>query len=180
MLKHFRSLNLTQENYLIYFESYLQKTTNKIVSFCINVQRLDVVDDCTKRHWIVSRKDQDFYTLKAKLVEFHGENEFNDASLPSRKAGSSLEIRMKKYEEFLTKLLQKPSLRGSDLLFSFLTAEEDFTVLMATSAQNVQDLGNIYQSVAHKLRKEKGQHLDSFMGTFLSSTGKSKSGYFIF
>jgi sorting nexin-14 len=83
---------------------------------------------------------------------------------------------MNKYEEFLTKLLQKPSLRGSDLLFSFLTAEEDFTVLIATSAQTAQDFGNIYQSVAHKLRKEKGQHLDSFMGTFLLSTGKNKSG----
>jgi hypothetical protein len=92
------------------------------------------------------------------------------------RAGSSLEVRMNKYEEFLTKLLQKPSLRGSDLLFSFLTAEEDFTVLIATSAQTAQDFGNIYQSVAHKLRKEKGQHLDSFMGTFLLSTGKNKSG----
>lgn len=58
--------------------------SNKIVSFFINVQRLDVVDDCTKRHWIVLRKDQDFYTLKAKLVEFHGENEFCDVSLPQK------------------------------------------------------------------------------------------------
>ncbi|XP_966626.3 sorting nexin-14 isoform X1 [Tribolium castaneum] len=154
------------------------QTNNKVVSFCINVQRLDVVEDVTKRHWIVLRKDQDFYTLKAKLVEFHGENEISDTPLPSRKAGSSIEVRMKKYEEFLTKLLQKPLLRGSDLLFSFLTAEEDFTVLIATSTQNAQDFGNIYQSVAHKLRKEKGQHLDPFMGTFLLSTGKTKSGKF--
>lgn len=39
----------------------------------------------------------------------------------------------------------------------------------------VSDLGNIYQSVAHKLRKEKGQHLDSFMNTFLHSTENEKS-----
>jgi hypothetical protein len=43
------------------------------------------VDDCSKRHWIVLRKDQDFYTLKAKLVEFHGDGEISDTSLPSRK-----------------------------------------------------------------------------------------------
>lgn len=49
------------------------------------MQRLDVVEDGSKRHWIVLRKDQDFYTLKAKLVEFHGENEISDTPLPSRK-----------------------------------------------------------------------------------------------
>ncbi|RZB40834.1 sorting nexin-14-like [Asbolus verrucosus] len=168
----FRDLSAWRVSILSY------QTTNKIVSFCINVQRLDVVDDCNKRHWVVLRKDQDFYTLKAKLVEFHGESEICDSPLPSRKAGSSIDVRMKKYEEFLKRLLQKPSLRGSDLLYSFLTAEEDFTILIATSAQNAQDIGNIYQSVAHKLRKEKGQHLDSFMNTFLLSTGKTKPGKF--
>lgn len=82
---------------------------------------------------------------------------------------------MAKYEDFLKRLLQKPSLRGSDLLHTFLTAEDDFTVVISTSTQ-IQDIGNIYQSVAHKLRKEKGQHLDSFMSTFLLSTGKTKTG----
>lgn len=95
------------------------------------------------------------------------------------RAGSSIDVRMKKYEEFLKRLLQKPSLRGSDLLFSFLTVEEDFTSLII-NAQNPQDLGNIYHSVAHKLRKEKGQHLDSFMSTFLASTGKTKPGFVSF
>lgn len=32
------------------------------------------------------------------------------------------------------------------------------------------DIGVLYQSMAHKLRKEKGQHLDKFMSTFLAST----------
>lgn len=90
------------------------------------------------------------------------------------RAGSSIDIRMVKYEEFLKKLLQKPTLRSSDLLYSFLTTEDDFTIFIATSAPNIQDFGNIYQSVAHKLRKEKGQHLDSFMSAFLNSTGKTR------
>lgn len=71
----------------------------------------------------------------------------------------------------MKKLLQKPALRGSDLLHSFLTTEEDFTLFITMNASNIQDIGNIYQSVAYKLRKEKGQHLDTFMAAFLKSTG---------
>lgn len=59
----------------------------------------------------------------------------------------------------------------------FLTLEQEEFTVMATSAVPIGDLGNIYQSVAHKLRKEKGQHLDSFMHTFLASTGKIKQKY---
>lgn len=81
---------------------------------------------------------------------------------------------MAKYEEFLRRLLQKPTLRGSDLLHSFLTTEEDFTIYIATNASNIQDIGNIYQSVAYKLRKEKGQNLDSFMTSFLNSVRESQ------
>lgn len=85
-----------------------------------------------------------------------------------------METRRTKYEHFLQSLLQKPSLRGSDLLHTFLTSDQDFTYIVTASVPVVEDLGNIYQSVAFKLRKEKGQHLDSFMNTFLASTGKSK------
>ncbi|KRT81497.1 hypothetical protein AMK59_5264 [Oryctes borbonicus] len=45
---------------------------------------------------------------------------------------------------------------------------------MINSSVTGVDLENIYQSVAYKLRKEKGQHLDSFMNTFLASTGRVK------
>lgn len=45
---------------------------------------MDVSSD-DRRNWTVWRKDQDFYTLKAKLVEFHGESEICDSPLPSRK-----------------------------------------------------------------------------------------------
>lgn len=82
---------------------------------------------------------------------------------------------MTKYEEFLKKLLQKSMLRGSDLLFAFLTIEDDFSLYITTNASNIQDFGNIYQSMASKLRKEKGQHLDSFMDAFLKSTGTTKN-----
>lgn len=70
-------------------------------------------------------------------------------------------------------MLQKPLLRSSDLLYTFLTTEQNFTETINSSVTGV-DLENIYQSVAYKLRKEKGQHLDAFMNTFLTSTGKVK------
>lgn len=154
--------------------NYEANPTDKVVYFCVNVERAE-----TKRNWVVLRKDQDFYTLKAKLVEFHGESEICDSPLPSRKAGSSAETRMVKYEGFIKKLLKKSNLKGSDLLFYFLTIEQkNFSLYLERNASNIQDLGNIYQSVAYKLRKEKGQHLDPFMNSFLLSTGQSKNDKF--
>ncbi|XP_030750868.1 sorting nexin-14-like isoform X2 [Sitophilus oryzae] len=150
-------------------------TPNKVTYFCLNVLHVDnSTPDHKINNWIVWRKDQDFFTLKSKLVEFHGEDEICDSPLPSRKAGSAIESRMAKYEDFIMKLLQKPSLRGSDLLHTFLTHDEDFTLVISTLAATNQDIGNIYQSVAYKLRKEKGQHLDSFMATFFNSIAKQK------
>lgn len=115
------------------------------------------------------------------------------------RAGALVEPRIAEYERFLTKLLQKPSLRGSDLLHTFLTRQDDFTLgklrpgqiqallltrrtsfdkfefsVISTMAPNNQDAGNIYQSVAYKLRKEKGQYLDSFINTFVSSVTTPK------
>lgn len=80
------------------------------------------------------------------------------------------------YEKFLMKILQNTKLRGSDLLYTFLTTEDDFSLYLSTCGAPVQDLSNIYQSVAQKLRKEKGQHLDNFMNVFMLSTGNDKAG----
>lgn len=138
------------------------------------VQRLDISTESERKEWVIQRKDQDFYTLKVKLIEFHGENELSECPFPSRRPSTPVEVRRNKYDEFLKHLLQKPSLKGSDLLHTFLTSEQDFTLVVTTTITAVGDLGNIYQSMAYKLRKEKGQHLDNFMNTFLASTGRSK------
>lgn len=98
----------------------------------------------------------------------------DSATLFSRQA-ISLETRRLKYEEFLRHLLQKPTLKGSDLLHMFLTTNQDFTLIVTTAVPVSEDLSNIYQSVAFKLRKEKGQHLDNFMVTFITSTLKPQS-----
>ncbi|KAG5876709.1 hypothetical protein JTB14_038026 [Gonioctena quinquepunctata] len=170
-----KSLFRDLSTWKISIPTYQANSSNKVIYFYVSIERSDVLTAESKKNWMVLRKDQDFYTLKSKLVEFHGETEICDSPLPSRKAGSSIEVRMAKYEEFLKRLLQKSALKGSDLLYYFLTTEEDFTIYIAQNATNIQDIGNIYQSVAYKLRKEKGQHLDSFMASFLSATGKTKN-----
>nr|CAH7759736.1 unnamed protein product [Callosobruchus chinensis] len=174
LLSECKTLFRDMSTWKITVPSYQASPSNKVIYFYVNVERCDILSKDSKKSWVVLRKDQDFYTLKSKLVEFHGEHIANDSPLPSRKASSSVDNRMIKYEEFLKNLLSKPTLRGSDLLHSFLTTEEDFSIFIAANASNIQDIGNIYQSVAHKLRKEKGQHLDPFMATFLNSTGAGK------
>ncbi|XP_028141747.1 sorting nexin-14 isoform X2 [Diabrotica virgifera virgifera] len=173
-----KSLFRDMSTWKISIPTFQTSPTNKVIYFYVSVERMDVHVGDTKKNWIVLRKDQDFYTLKAKLVEFHGESEICDSPLPSRKAGSSIETRLVKYEEFIRKLLKKSNLKGSDLLYYFLTTEQDFATYLAANASNIQDIGNIYQSVAYKLRKEKGQHLDPFMNSFLMSTGVTKTDKF--
>ncbi|XP_045463285.1 sorting nexin-14-like [Harmonia axyridis] len=151
---------------------------NKVIYFHVNVKRPSTTNNEVETSRVVLRKDQDFFTLKAKLIEFHGENEITDSPLPIRKAGSDIGTRMAGYEKFLQKIIQNTTLRGSDLLYTFLTTEDDFSLYLSTCGAPVQDLSNIYQSVAQKLRKEKGQHLDNFMSVFMASTGNDKSSKF--
>lgn len=145
--------------------------------FNIHVQIIDKTTQTEQKSWTIQRKEQDFHILKSKLIEFHGETEIPENLLPSRRNLGALEYKKLKYEEFIQKLLLKQSLRGSDLLYTFLTSEHDFMLLINTTVP-IGDLGNIYQSVAYKLRKEKGQHLDGFMNTFLNSTGRPKPSKF--
>ena len=53
--------------------------------FVIDVQRIDITsqrEDGADLHWSVQRRYSEFYTLEAKLTEFHGE--FEDVRLPSK------------------------------------------------------------------------------------------------
>lgn len=83
----------------------------------------------------------------------------DDCNVPSP---LSLQI----FEEFLQKLLQKPALKGSQLLFLFLKTKDEFT---NTYLPDVS-LGRLIRDVPRKLMKERGQHLDAFINVFLSST----------
>lgn len=74
-----------------------------------------------------------------------------------------------RYQDFLQKLLSKPTLKSSELLYTFLTVPN---LKPYFNNYSTPDIGVLYQSMAHKLRKEKGQHLDKFMRKFLASTNK--------
>jgi len=76
-----------------------------------------------------------------------------------------LQSRIEPFQEYLVKLLQKPSLRNSDLLHSFLTQKQEFN-----EANSYPGLSRMIKSVPTKLAKEKGQFLRSFISTFVSST----------
>lgn len=120
-----------------------------------------------EKSWTVLRRDIDFYTLRTRLAEFHGDRELNDSPLPARKSQhSSLNMNRQRYQDFLQKLLAKPKLRSSELLHTFLTAPD---LEPYYSGYSGPDIGLFYQNVAHKLRKERGQHLDKFMKTFILS-----------
>ena len=121
-------------------------------------------------HWIVERQFSEFYALESKLTEFHGE--FEEAKLPPRSklfSGRGLDVLQSKivpFEEYLRKLLQKPALKGSDILFTFLTSSEELT---AASAYDF-GIGKMIKNVPMKLTKEKGQSLQPFISTFVQST----------
>jgi len=120
------------------------------------------------KSWTVLRQDQDFYILRTRLVEFHGDKELSDSPLPSRKNPYlPLTANRQRYEEFLQKLLSKSMLKCSELLYTFLTIPN---LKPYYANYSIPDIGIIYQNMAYKLRKEKGQHLDKFMSTFLAST----------
>ncbi|XP_050352024.1 uncharacterized protein LOC126774502 [Nymphalis io] len=125
---------------------------------------------------VVARSEHDFHLLRSKLLEFHGDALLADLPLPSRRDNSPLETLRYKYEDFLQRLIQINLLQTSELLHLFLTVDGDFATVVQASTLNAPgpDLGNIYQSVAHKLRKEKGQHLENFLRNFLISCDKER------
>ncbi|XP_045517750.1 sorting nexin-14-like isoform X1 [Pieris brassicae] len=129
----------------------------------------------TANFFTVDRTEHDFHLLRSKLQEFHGDRLLAHLPLPSRRDNSPLETLRYKYEDFLQRILQITLLQTSELLYLFLTVDTDFSLVVQASTLNVgTDLGNIYQSVAHRLRKEKGQHLESFLRNFLISSDKER------
>ncbi|XP_047993608.1 sorting nexin-14-like [Leguminivora glycinivorella] len=120
------------------------------------------------RAWTVDRSEHDFHLLRSKLLEFHGERLLQDLPLPSRRDNSPLETLRYKYEDFLQRALEAPLLQSSALLRLFLSGT-DFALAAAAAALNGPDIGNMVTAVTHRLRKEKGQHLESFLRNYLLS-----------
>ncbi|GFO18602.1 sorting nexin-14 [Plakobranchus ocellatus] len=139
--------------------------------FIIDVRRVDVREgDTQKWQWTVARRYPEFYALEQKLTEFHGI--FNDCQLPAKKSFGTknqdfTEGKKPDFENYLQKLLTKPQLRNSELLYMFLTSEHEFSTSFLPDIK----LGKFVKS---KLVKEKGQHLDEFLVNFSTSTEAAK------
>ena len=116
--------------------------------------------------WCVERQFQEFYSLQSALVQFHGV--FDDARLPPRSklfGGKGLDVlqsKLEPFQEFLVRLLLKPNLKKSDLMFTFLTSKVEF---------NENSSSKLFKSVPSiKLTKERGQFLQSFLSLYRGST----------
>ncbi|XP_041474572.1 sorting nexin-14-like [Lytechinus variegatus] len=142
--------------------------------FIIGIQRIDVREgDGEKNSWQVERRYHEFYALEQKLREFHGV--FEDAQLPVRRPFGSkshdfMEKKRPGLEKYLRVLLTKPILRGSQLLYTFLTTNEEFVNKIFGDV----NLGKFVRSVSTKVIKERGQHLEPFLVTFLASVEAAK------
>ncbi|KAL3842670.1 hypothetical protein ACJMK2_020660 [Sinanodonta woodiana] len=138
--------------------------------FIIDVRRVDMATE-GRSHWTVPRRYLEFYVLEQKLTEFHGE--FMHCMLPSKKVIGTkkqdfIDSMREPFEKYLQDLLTRPQLKGSQLLYNFLTSETDF------SAGFDINLGKMFRSVPMKLVKEKGQHLETFLQAFETSTEAPK------
>lgn len=142
--------------------------------FIIDIRRLDVIEgDSKPTSWTVARRYFEFYVLDQKLTEFHGD--FVDCQLPPKKSfGTKTQeftvSRRGAFEGYLQKLLTKPHLKGSELLYNFLTSDEEFTTRFLPDMK----FGKFVKSMPMKLVKEKGQHLDPFLVNFEKSTESAK------
>lgn len=137
---------------------YGSNSNNQSLVFFITVE---AIEDGVMKQWCVDRRLTDFYTLKSKLIEFHGET--LGVQLPPRKIILQKNENNDLYMDFLNQLLQKPELRRSDLLHMFLTSIDNFE-------DSESAIGRLLRkSMPISLRRERGQNLEPFISTFLTS-----------
>ncbi|CAH3137132.1 unnamed protein product [Pocillopora meandrina] len=148
--------------------------TKQKCMFIISVERADV-GEVTR--WDVARRYKEFFVLQSKLQEFHGS--IDDSLLPPKR-NSSKSISQKstaiyfdacrvQFEKYLQYLCSNPLLKGSGLLFNFLSPEKEFSKMFGPDKMG-DKAGKKIKSMTTILKKEKGQNLDPFLQSFLSST----------
>jgi sorting nexin-14 len=143
--------------------------------FLIEVQRLDVHQEETfDFSWTVERRYNEFYVLESKLKEFHGQK-LSEICLPPKRSFVKmskpfLESRRPEFEKFLKQLLGSAQLKGSELVYNFLRSSEGFTTGFLPDIK----IGKMIKTVPAKFSKERGQHLEPFLLSFISSTEQMK------
>ncbi|XP_065846389.1 sorting nexin-14-like isoform X2 [Oscarella lobularis] len=120
--------------------------------------------------WNVKRDWKQFRNLDIRLKNFHDEL---NVRLPSRgfllrMSDETAEKKRSELEKYLKCLVSHPLLSGSQLLYSFLTPDTEKKTAFTLDAV-ANKAGTMLKSVKLKLKKEKGQHLEAFLQTFLAS-----------
>jgi len=103
-------------------------------------------------------RDWTFFKAKERLVYFVSWKNFWLTFFLDQKQLFYLQS----FENYLTSLLLKPALKESDILYTFLTSDEEFT----TEGSNL-GLGKMIKNVPIKLTKERGQSLQHFIDSFV-------------
>ncbi|XP_048575614.1 sorting nexin-14 [Nematostella vectensis] len=153
----------------------IMETKHKCI-YIISVGR-SIVTDGGDRRWDVARRYGEFYVLHSKLRAFHGA--IDDTYLPPKKSSSKMssvkkpatyyESCRQQFERYLQYLSGNPLLKGSALLYNFLSPEKEFSEMFGPSS--VGNLaGKTFKSVTTIFTKEKGQNLDHFLSAFQAST----------
>ncbi|KAJ7386263.1 Sorting nexin-14 [Desmophyllum pertusum] len=148
--------------------------TKQKCMFIISVERADMTEAA---RWDVARRYKEFFVLQSKLKEFHGT--IDDALLPPKR-NSSKSISQKntaiyfeacrvQFEKYLQYLCSNPLLKGSALLFNFLSPDKEFSNMFGPDKMG-DKAGKKFKSMTTILKKEKGQNIDTFLQAFLSST----------
>nr|CAD2195041.1 unnamed protein product [Meloidogyne enterolobii] len=137
--------------------------------------------------WNVGHKYLEFYALEDKIKDYYGTSIKNILSLPDRKTTLQLlrigrnnrtlmESHKIYFERFLQQLVQQPLLKRSDLLYLFLTSEEDSSGFFSplteindsiTTSSILSDLNPI--KAMRKAAKERGQNLKPFILNLLAN-----------
>uniref|UniRef100_A0A183ET53 PX domain-containing protein n=1 Tax=Gongylonema pulchrum TaxID=637853 RepID=A0A183ET53_9BILA len=105
--------------------------------YIISVERFDVKENngqqrcgsTTQTKWTVARRYNEFYVLESKLLLFHG-NTIKTQSLPPRRTSNTksrayVESQREHFERFIQQLAKQIALKRSDMLFAFLTSEQE-------------------------------------------------------
>lgn len=138
----------------------------------------ELENDCQK--WFVERKYDEFYVLDGKLRKFHG-NRIADLSSKRtlfKQSLAFLDSKKLEFEKYLHELISIPALKRSELIYNFLKPPSDSTTqqedIFHSKLVDI-NLKKMIKTVPAKFSQERGQHLDPFLQTFISSTESQKA-----
>ncbi|XP_062508311.1 sorting nexin-14-like isoform X2 [Corticium candelabrum] len=166
-------VDMSKWNVKIIIASLEGRGTNQSLKCSIAVDTSGVSSaDETHFQWALFRRWKEFRSLDSQLRSFH--DHIQHIRLPPKgftllMSRERVDKKKAELETYLRTLVGDSVLKGSQLLYSFLTPDtEEYNSKFAV--RTVGDkAGKMIKSVQQKLKKERGQHLETFLTSFLQS-----------